>query len=389
MKLINKYYLTVDVNTLKVAIRFENSYKGLIQGEYNEFVTNLIGDAKTDFSLNNKEKIYFLPGTNVPRVKLKDLFADTRSKTCRNYEEADKIIVGKNTINKLFTTSWGRVYKTKFLTKFIDLLKDLGYVFDERDLKKIEDSLEFYDSEYVECNYLNVLNQNSFKQKVISAHGDKIYEQLTKHNSDSWGTIYRLSDYCSEDMYDFLTQATCFYHEKGLLKLLNGEEATVIDEKMYNALKDMFESPDTDNVTLGIEILANSNYDESMPYILLIMNKYSDQIYNSPTKKHVNFKALMSYLSLGSNPHVYSEQAFDILENTNNFTLENVSILFKEFVTETISDQGFASIETISLNRKYCKLLSKQLVYNRFTEELLIREYYKHEELAESESGIN
>jgi len=385
MKLINKYNFYINVTDKEFNITFDSCRSALLEEDYKEIVTNKLNNALEEFSLDEKDKLYFAKGVTVPRIKLKDLFAEKKIKSIRDFNEADKVIISKRTASKLFKDSWSRVYKTKFIVKLIELLKTLGYTFNQYDLNKFTDSLEFYENEYVECNYLSALNSSSLKSEIITRFNEKVYEDIIRHNVESWMYMYTLADDADINLYNFLVNQSVLYNEKGLLKLINGEEAVVINEDMYNSISDMFKSLDNDNTTLAIEILANSNYDESIAYILLALHNYGSEISESKSKNYVNFKSLLAYLDI-SYPNISEREAFKILKTTNNFTLENVSVLFKEFAEHHFNFSDYINTESVSLDDSYCEILNKKLIYFSKTKQLIIEDY---EQSPNDESGSN
>ena len=385
MKLINKYNFYINVTDKEFNITFDSNKNALLAEDYKEIVTNKLNNAVEEFSLDEKDKLYFAKGVTVPRIKLKDLFAEKKIKSIRDFNEADKVIISKKTASKIFNNSWSRVYKTKFIVKLIELLKTLGYTFNEYDLDRFTDSLEFYENEYVECNYLSALNSSSLKSEIITRFNEKVYEDIIRHNVESWMYVYTLADDANTDLYNFLVDQPVLYNEKGLLKLINGEEAVVINENMYNSISDMFKSLDNDNTTLAIEILANSNYDESIAYILLALRNYGNKISDSRSKNYVNFKSLLAYLDI-SYPNISEREAFKILKTTNNFTLENVSVLFKEFAEHHFNFSDYINTESVSLDDSYCEILNKKLIYFSKTKQLIIEDY---EQSPNDESGSN
>jgi hypothetical protein len=385
MKLINKYNFYIDVANKKFGITFDTSRNALLEEEHKELVTNKINNALEEFSLDEKDKLYFAKGVTIPRIKLKDLFAEKKIKSIRDFKEADKVIISKRTASKLFKNSWSRVYKTKFILKLIELLKTLDYYFNEDNLDEFTESLEFYENDYVECNYLNNLYTLALKFDIINKFNEKVYDDMLSHNSDSWKYLYTLVDNDDINFYNFLIDQPVLYSEKGLLKLINGEEAVVINENMYNSISDMFKSSDNDNTTLAIEILANSNYDESIAYILLALRNYGPKISDSRSKNYVNFKSLLAYLDIAY-PDISEREAFKILKTTNNFTLENVSVLFKEFAEHHFNFSDYINTESVSLDDSSCEILNKKLIYFSKTKQLIIEDY---EPSPNDESGSN
>ena len=80
-----------------------------------------------------------------------------------------------------------------------------------------------------------------------------------------------------------------------MLEVVNGDEAVLIDLDTYQNLRNMFKSSDSDNHVMAMEIMANSNYLESLLYLEMLFFHHHQQIDYSRTKNHVNFKSLKNY----------------------------------------------------------------------------------------------
>ena len=84
--------------------------------------------------------------------------------------------------------------------------------------------------------------------------------------------------------------------EKDLLENLNGDDALVIGETEFEQLRQMFLSSDSDNHVLAMEIMANSNYSQSIFYLLRLFKDYNRKISDQRSRNHVNFKSLVSIM---------------------------------------------------------------------------------------------
>ena len=68
-----------------------------------------------------------------------------------------------------------------------------------------------------------------------------------------------------------------------------------IDFEYYLNLRDMLTSKSKDNHNLVLEILTNCNLNTSKPYILALINEFSNVIFNKGTKSN-NYKGLLKQL---------------------------------------------------------------------------------------------
>ena len=59
-----------------------------------------------EYTPTKGDKLYFLPGVNVPRIKLKDLALQHGIRTVRNIDEATHIFAARNTKDKITNVEW-------------------------------------------------------------------------------------------------------------------------------------------------------------------------------------------------------------------------------------------------------------------------------------------
>jgi hypothetical protein len=97
------------------------------------------------------------------------------------------------------------------------------------------------------------------------------------------------------------------YNQDEILRRIN--IGNVMGEKEYVSIQRMLKSTDRENLKLGMEAMANCDYEKSCVYLLLLMKDYGDKMYGSPTSSHVNFKSLLKFFSV---------------TNINNFDLDDV-----------------------------------------------------------------
>ena len=111
MELYLEYNISVDFKENSTSISLQNTTRGLKDATsvYKHFT-----HPETNFKLSSKDKLYFLPGTNVPRAKLKDTFSKLKIVSTKDIDNTDKFIVSNNTYDKLFESRYARFYKISF-----------------------------------------------------------------------------------------------------------------------------------------------------------------------------------------------------------------------------------------------------------------------------------
>lgn len=331
----NKLYLqewSVDTTDTLYIVNSSNNYGRVVQHGLNMNTTK--------WTPQMKDKIYFMRGCTVPRVKLKDLSVKYKIRTTTDIDKATVVIGSDAAGSKLFKQDWMRKVSGEVFEATIKALQEVSKEeIDNYYLSRLSHlKLSFGDEwpEYVYCdwntkNLCNPLNQNhtvEFQQAQLKHLGcanedafKKKYGPINSHRSEYIQTI-------SEDNLELWEQyKTKHIIEQGaLLEVINGDEATTIDLDTYQNLRNMFKSTDQDNHVLAMEIMANCNYKDSILFLTMLFFHHEYQIGNCRSRNHVNFKSLKNYLG-----DVWShvDGIFNTLSEHNALTAENI-----EFVVE-------------------------------------------------------
>lgn len=305
-----------------------------------------------DVDLQQKDKLYLAAGVTIPRVKMKNIYNEFGVKTVRDIDQADKIIIGRKTADMMSDYTWLYRFKTAAFKNYINTL-EVGVNIDQYYVDKVNDALEFYTNEYVVINDwsdVRLLTQYAF-----------IPGQIKDQDYRSSSSFHYIKDDYKEVYKDLLTRE--LYFEDSLLKYINGTDAVTIDETMFKTLSDMFTSGDTDNTVLAMEIMANSNYFESLVYILILFEEYGGQISNQRSRNHVNFKGLCAYLDLHPNS-IYKDDIVKILLRKEAVTIENMSVLLKHYYesVSNYSSSSYFKVQAVTFSDEISQILEKQLV---------------------------
>lgn len=308
-------------------------------------------DAKRVCDLQQGDKLFFATGVTIPRVKLKNIYNEFGVKSVRDVEQADKIIIGHKTDDDLCSSNWTYKMTTEGFKNFIEaLVPDVNI--DTYYLQKITDALEFYQNEYVVID-----DYHSARLLTDAAVPNPLSDEDAKGSSPFYYIkADRVEEYKSYEGKDI-------YHEDSLLKYINGTDAVTIDETMYNTLCGMFNSGDTDNTVLAMEIMANSNYFESLVYILMLFEEYGYRISDQRSRNHVNFKGLCSYLGVSPNYISKDDVVLGLLQK-DAVTIENMSVVIKKYHDWVSSngDSTYFKVQAVTFNDQISQILEKQLV---------------------------
>jgi hypothetical protein len=322
-----------------------NSDSNTIRG-FDATIIESLGDSVSTF-VNSKgyvpakgDTIYLLPGVNIPRMKLKDLALNLGIRVVRDPAKATVVFSGKSSVGKLTTSNWYYFADANTILNNVKKLCNDQYYID-----KLETAIASTGAERVCSNWSDMRN--------TLCNGDMgIYVNQYVYGIEP--------EY--QETYDAI-QGKPIYCESELLTNINGDDSTVIDYDVYKQLKSMFESSDDDNHILAMEIMANSHYENSILYLLMLISDFSGVISNTHTRNHVNFKSMLAYFNWVPR-QVGSQDADDIIKIINEkglLTLDMIKILYKEYTDDIhrniAYDQVF-EIKEVTIKQDYLDKLN-------------------------------
>ena len=288
---------------------------------YNEKVHGLNFNT-AEWTPQMKDKIYFMKGCTVPRIKLKDLSVKYKIRTTTDLETATVVVGSDRAGEKLFKNTWTHTVPAKIFFATIEALKELSPDFDNYYANQIDDILEGFDRD--ELTYIAVDWPTARWCQPTNSNngplGDVILKKLgltkdqfkaSKLPTNSNDNLWTISD-DNLEIYDQVKTKNII-EQNALLEVVNGDDSVLIDLDTYQNLRNMFKSSDTDNHIMAMEIMANANYLESLLHLEMLFFHHSVQIENSRTRNHVNFKSLKNYLGRGSYSNTHIDGVFSSL----------------------------------------------------------------------------
>jgi hypothetical protein len=263
-----------------------------------------------------KDKIYFMKGCTVPRIKLKDLSVKYKIRTTTDLSTATVVVGSDRAGEKLFKNTWTHKVPAKTFFATIEALKELSPDFDNYYSNMIDDILIGFDRDELTeiavdwptarwCQPTNSnngpLGEATLKKLGLTKDQFKASSMINTNSNDNLWTI-------SNDNLDIYDQVKTknIIEQNALLEVVNGDDSVLIDLDTYQNLRNMFKSSDSDNHVMAMEIMANANYLDSLLFLEMLFFHHSNEIDSSRTKNHVNFKSLKNYLGRGSysNHHI-------------------------------------------------------------------------------------
>jgi hypothetical protein len=341
----------------------------LIEVDIEIETTNYFDPSIDTFNINQNgytpmkgDKLYFLPGVNIPRIKLKDLATKFGIRTVRDVSEANVIFGSSKTKDKMTGYTWKYKIPTTIVQLFFETYKN---DMDDYQYSKLENALEFYTEEYILTDWstARTFTDNDLPQWNSYSQQPQFLSFNSSRNTSSEHVHEVNKDYIH--LYD-LIKGKEIIDESCLLDQLNGDDAVIIDADMFTQLTTMFDSSDDDNHILAMEIMANSKYKESLLYIEMIFKNHAYTIGQSNTKNHVNFKSLLSYL--GKNNRYIDTSLDDIMDSLISkkvLTKDKVDILLENYGEEIKNrgDSTYFKVQTITVNEDTLSLLNENYNY--------------------------
>lgn len=312
-------------------------------------ILNIIEDAKykknnhgLTFNTNKwtpkmKDKIFFMKGCTVPRIKLKDLSVKYKIRTTTDLSTATVVVGSDRAGDKLFSSTWMHLVHPKVYMATIEALKEVSEDFDDYYSSQADDILTGFDLdtlEYVcvDWHTKNLCNPNNISNGPLPT---KILEKLgltkEQYRASEYAKMFKHSEYLwtiSDDNLEIWEEVKTkdVIEQNALLEVVNGDDAVLIDLDTYQNLRNMFKSSDSDNHVMAMEIMANANYLESLLYLEMLFFHHNHEIESSRTKNHVNFKSLKNYLGRGNSS---SRHIDGVVENLMSFgKLDEAALAF-------------------------------------------------------------
>lgn len=351
-------YITMNQNNLSVNLTY------LIEQS-----KNLFDIQPLDYTATKGDKFYFLPGVNIPRAKVKTFNDENGTKTVRDLNTANYIFGSDKSQQEYFKTGNRWIYRMCF-EDFEKILPDATkyFRFDPTDVSDLKDLIEAKkvtsaDNYFV---YFSYQTKNEINEVV-----DRF--NITDFKDATWdeSNTYNIVDPSDVDEVNELQKFT-IYDVNALSSAMSAKNVT-IDYEMFGQLTNMFNSNDSDNHVLAMEIMANCNVVDSLLYIEMLFKDHSYTIYNTHTKNHVNFKSLCSVI--GKSSYRFETSLDNVVRSLISFdvlTDDKLNILMKHYYTEIMrnGESNFFRVKTVTLSDKAHEALGKNYTY-------LIQDDYK------------
>ena len=310
---------------------------------------------KTNYIPVKGDRLYFIPGCNIPRFKVKKFCEKTNTTVVKYRDKATVKFIGHDSIENYFGGGHFMYFDTKKIINHI--------------IKYMHVDMSFYDKH---AELLNVLI-NSEQPYVGIEYGavtylgtgmdtldtDMKYDAEEHDNVETPDFIFYKGGY---ELYNELCLSTDIYNQDELLKYIN--EDNVMGKDEYISIQRLFNSTDNQNKLLAMETMANCDYTKSAVFLLLLIKDFGDIIYNQRTKTHVNFKSMIKYFDIDSLISFNTNRIVNCLINKKLLNKQNLDMLMPIISEDFIncnSSEHFA-VKTINYNENVEKALVENIL---------------------------
>jgi hypothetical protein len=258
--------VTVDWNN---RINFRQ-HEAVLQSDYSS-VKSTIRQLKSN-SLVDGDKVYFAKCSKVPRYKFSEYCKDKKTTKVVKPENATAVVLDFDALFNGFegstnTTDLLEVPKTALVGYSNHGLPDIVYAY-EHQLKNFDRLIKDFSKGYYTKAKHMIMNHYRFAEAKTALQDILNIGKMA-------ATTKVLSD------------------DTVLGEINQGIELT---DDIYKQLQAMLSSSDQQNVALGMELMANSDYRKSELKIALLLNQYYDKyMIRNKNRNLVNFKSLLKY----------------------------------------------------------------------------------------------
>lgn len=292
------------------------------------------------------DKLYFLPGCNIPRFKLKEFCSKYKIAPVKYKVRANVVIAGPDSYRELFIIKSIPRLSYDTFKKWMDNISPLGdlrFLQLKNDLTHVNENFEYV---MIAPDIYNKLlsNETPFNLRINvakSATNSNLFEGQVSH-------ILCLKNQEVLDIINDMSKPnSIFYSQDDILAELN--TGLVIDQDNFQNLENLFSSNDTENTKLAMEVMANCDYRKSAVQVLLLLRKYGAKIYSIKNKDHVNFKALLTYFSINNLHNIGIDDMIDSLIAKDLLTKEALSILLPEVQEVMTNRMGYKHFSVVDI----------------------------------------
>lgn len=275
------------------------------------------------------DRIYIFPGSSVPRFKLKSFCEKHNVAISKTKDKANILVADPNNI--FDNISIDRIWLNHFIFKdaLLNILRKLPDSMTNGLTQAVENSTE--NKFTLDRGFSKYLQEKLYFKFIDEDDVEKAIEEglpAPEINYEYCHNAIKIVEPKSETEYISILNAN-IYHQDALNSLVS-EENVIIDEELYKGFKSLLSSRNQDDHQIAMEGMANSNYKESIAYLLLLFYQFHHTLWDHPSKSHINFKSLTKYLDLGYKRSIDIDDIVTTIRDKQLLSSKNMKIIMTE-----------------------------------------------------------
>lgn len=289
-----------------------------------------IENLKVEDTLTDTDQVLFSTYSEVPRYKF-NVYAKDKPKLSRviTTKKANAVVLNKE---KMYPSLGVQSYGSQ-MYELTD--SDVQFL----NMKELQGKTIYLNEYYVPYLTKNNGNFSTAGRTKIKWYGYNNYNHVENEKEIAINEILGLKD------MKLVSDVT-------VLELIN--QGTIIDQEMYQELTSMLRSDDKDNIGLGMEVMANSDYKASELRLVLLLNMFKNKLMSHKNYGLVNFRSLLLYFQKYSWQHNTIPFMESIVKNSDKAAsdYEERIELVKSSVKSHLNDYlgGAFSVESVGVN---------------------------------------
>lgn len=316
-----------------------------------EFGVLTVGELITDsdipevkartYSPNSGDKLYLYPGCDIPRFKMKSFCEQHKVALVKTKPRAKVCFVGEKTVKDMYTERYLYQYGVDYLNDWMDANDSV------RDWSSVRQAIK---------GHKYVYGTTSISTYIV----DTVSMWIKPYKGKEEGTyVTALID--PPKAMEIFSNPDLYFQDEILRRINSG---TVLDEEMYENLRNMLGSSDNENARLAMETMANCDYEKCSVYLLLLMREFGEKIQGQSSRHHVNFKSLLKFFNVRFLTSLTVDCIVDALLKKKLLNQSNLDMLMK-MAHEKVSMSGNSThfkVESLQLSTEIIKGLEENIL---------------------------
>lgn len=336
-----------------------------------------------------KDKLYFLPGCNIPRFKLKEYCTTHKVAPVKYRVRANVVIAGPQSYEQLFMIKHNsRISFDTFNTwiNTISPLGDLRFLQLKNDLKTVNENFDYITID--RTIFVKLIDKLTPFNIIINIP----IRSDNNHPVGNYSTLVCVKDEESLNILNDMSDSNGnFYSQDDVLAELN--TGMVLNGDNYQNIRNLLMSADNENTKLAMECMSNCDFKQSALSVLLLLREFGNKMYGTKNKDHVNFKALLTYFKISNLTHIGIDTIIDSLLSKDLLTQTNLDMFLPEVEETMTSNLGYRhfSVQTIKYSDEIMNALAKEypvVIETTDNQELMMVDHMTIEDIKDATTNI-